>query len=65
MLARLVFVLLLAGCAADTGIIPANRFIDRDLEATRRGDSRDVQDMRAFDPGAPPFSHDSNTFARF
>lgn len=65
MLARLALVLLLAGCAADTGINPSNRYIDRDVEATRRGESRDVQDMRAFDPGSPPFSHGTNTFARF
>jgi hypothetical protein len=65
MFARLALVLVLAGCAVDTGIIPSNRYIDRDIEATRRGESRDVQDMRAFEPGLPAPSRGANSFAPF
>jgi hypothetical protein len=65
MLPRLALALVLAGCTVDTGIIPSNRYIDRDIEATRRGEARDVQDLRAFEPGLPPPSRGANSFAPF
>lgn len=65
MLPRLALVLLLGGCAADTGIVPGNWFIDRDIEATRRGEARDVQDLRPSEPGFPVPSRGANTFAPF
>lgn len=65
MLPRLALVLLLAGCAADTGVVPGNWFIDRDVDATRRGEARDIQDPRASEPGSPLPSRSTNTFAHF
>jgi hypothetical protein len=64
-LAGLTLLLLLAGCAADTGITPSNRYIDRDMEATRRGDLSDVQDLRASPPGLSPVTRETYTYAPF
>jgi hypothetical protein len=62
---RLALVLLLAGCAADTGVIPSNRYIDRDIEATRRGEARDGHDLRPAEPGVLGISRGGSTFAPF
>jgi hypothetical protein len=64
MLPRLALVLLLAGCAADSGIIPSNRYIDRDIEGTRAGAAPDVQNLRASDPAIRSSSRDQ-VFVRF
>jgi hypothetical protein len=63
MLPRLGLALLLAGCAADTGTLPANRFIDRDIEASRSGDGQDARDLRPVFPGLAPPTRGSDSFA--
>jgi hypothetical protein len=63
MLPRLGLLLLLAGCAVDTGVMPSNRFIDRDIEATRRGEAEDLKDFRALSPGRPPPTRGANSYA--
>jgi hypothetical protein len=72
MLPRLGLALLIAGCAADTGTLPANRFIDRDIEASRAGDGQDARDLRPVFPGLLPpirgadsYAPAVNTYARF
>jgi hypothetical protein len=65
MFARLALALVLAGCTVDMGVMPSNRYIDSDIEATRRGEARDVQDLRAFEPGLPAPSRGANSFAPF
>jgi hypothetical protein len=60
---RIAIVLLLAACTSDGGIIPSNRYIDRDIEGTRRGLAPDVQDLRASEPGFPVPSRGADSFA--
>ena len=66
MMLRIAIVLLLAACTSDSGIIPSNRYIDRDIVGTRHGWASDVQDMRASELGFPlPSSRTSNAFSPY
>jgi|SwirhisoilCB1_FD_contig_31_16933853_length_498_multi_2_in_0_out_0_2 hypothetical protein len=63
MMLRIAIVLLLAACTTDSGIIPSNRYIDRDIVGTRHGWASDVQDMRASELGFPlPSSRNTSAF---